>query len=130
MSIDIFCFTCGAVPGEHTDGAHEPNYALSLMEAVKQYAADHYNEGGWDVVVECYDDAELIAQIGDAESLEAALDAFRPAVSVWADRQADAERERHDAIGCNRTGCKWCGAHVDYPHLPGTLHDCPACNLN
>ena len=30
-----------------------------LVEQVKRYAGEHYNEGGWDHVVECYEDAEI-----------------------------------------------------------------------
>lgn len=32
---------------------------MELVAAVKDYALDHYNEGGWDVLVESYDDAEI-----------------------------------------------------------------------
>jgi len=35
-----------------------------LVEAVKRYALDHYNQGGWDYIVECYSDTELAEIIG------------------------------------------------------------------
>lgn len=31
----------------------------ALIDAVQAYAQAHYNEGGWDMVVECYDRAEI-----------------------------------------------------------------------
>jgi hypothetical protein len=30
-----------------------------MIEAVKKYAQENYSEGGWDVIVECYEDAEI-----------------------------------------------------------------------
>ena len=62
----------------------------TLIEQVKQYALDHYTDGGWDVVVECWSDAEIAVKIGYAVTLEEALNEFRPLIEVWADRQADA----------------------------------------
>ena len=62
----------------------------TLIEQVKQYALDHYTDGGWDVIVECWSDAEIAVKIGSAATLEEALNEFRPLVEVWADRQADA----------------------------------------
>lgn len=35
-----------------------------LVAAVKQHALDHYNEGGWDYIIECYSDQELAEIIG------------------------------------------------------------------
>lgn len=61
-----------------------------LVEAVKDHATKHYDAGGWDVVVETYDDAEIAEVIGGARTVKGALAKFRPMVSVWADRQADA----------------------------------------
>ena len=37
-----------------------------LVEAVKAHARAHYEQNGWDMVVECYTDDELAAAIGDA----------------------------------------------------------------
>ena len=61
-----------------------------LVEAVKAHALAHYNDGGWDVIVECYTDAEIADQIGGARTVKGALAKFRDGVSIWADRQADA----------------------------------------
>lgn len=63
-----------------------------LIERVKQHALDHYENGGWDVIVECWTDEELAQLLADynATTFEAALNALGPIVDVWADRQADA----------------------------------------
>ena len=63
---------------------------MDLVAALKQYATDHYNDGGWDVVVECYTDDEIADRIGDAKTLDEAVDAFDALIDVWRDRQADA----------------------------------------
>lgn len=64
-----------------------------LVEAVKAHAHEHYNNGGWDVIVECWEDQEigdLLTERG-ATTTDEAITAFRPLVSVWADRQADSD---------------------------------------
>ncbi len=35
-----------------------------LVQAVKDHAIEHYEDGGWDVIVECYDDATVDEMIG------------------------------------------------------------------
>jgi hypothetical protein len=63
-----------------------------LVEYIKEYALEHYNDGGWDVLVECWSDTDIenhltvCSATTEAESLAA----FKDIVSVWADQQADA----------------------------------------
>jgi hypothetical protein len=61
-----------------------------LVEAVKAHALAHYNDGGWDVIVECFDDAQIRTEIGRARTVEGAIRKMRPLVAIWADQQADA----------------------------------------
>lgn len=64
-----------------------------LAPAVYEYARQHYNDGGWDVIVECWDNDMIEAYIierGDIRTLAQAVEAFKDLVDVWADRQADA----------------------------------------
>lgn len=61
-----------------------------LVRAIKDHALVHYEDGGWDVVVECFDDAEIAETIGEAGTIAEALDAFAPLIDVWSDRQAGA----------------------------------------
>jgi len=62
----------------------------ALVEQVKAHALEHYNDGGWDVLVECWSDEELAEVVGKKRTLRSALAEFAPLVSVWAERQADA----------------------------------------
>ena len=39
-----------------------------LVQAVREHALEHYEEGGWDILVECYEDADIEAIIGDAST--------------------------------------------------------------
>lgn len=61
-----------------------------LVQAVKTHAEAHYEEGGWDVVVECMTDEDIANQIGKASTVKGALAKFSGPVAVYQDRQADA----------------------------------------
>lgn len=69
-----------------------PTVTAALIEAVKKHAQEHYDDGGWDVVVECWEDEEIREWLRqhNAYSLAAAIKAFEPLVDAWSDRQADA----------------------------------------
>jgi hypothetical protein len=69
-----------------------------LIAQVRAHAEANY-DAGWDVVVECYEDADIDAQIGRARSLNGAIRAFADLVSIWNERQADARH--HRAIDLN-----------------------------
>jgi hypothetical protein len=61
----------------------------ALISAVKEHAIEHYEDGGWDIVIECWSDsdiAELLAK-HNAHDAATAIDAFRPLIDVWSDRQ-------------------------------------------
>ena len=61
-----------------------------LVEFIKTYALRHYEDGGWDVIVECYSDADIAEVIGKATTQAGALTAFSHIIDVFSDRQADA----------------------------------------
>lgn len=65
-----------------------------LVEVVKTHAQEHYEDGGWDVLVECYSDAEISEHLEqdapDATEPEEAIRAFQWLVDVWHERQQDA----------------------------------------
>jgi hypothetical protein len=72
--------------------------APDLVAYVKAHALAHYNDGGWDVIVEAYEDAELEELLAkDMEQLfppaktpAEALAKVAYFVDIWAERQADA----------------------------------------
>ena len=70
-----------------------------VVAAVQAYALAHYNEGGWDVIYEAYEDAELAEAIGGATTLRGALAKLRGPVSVWAERQAYADSFSEETTG-------------------------------
>ena len=56
---------------------------------IYQYAVDHYNDGGWDVIVECWGLPEIQSTI-DEHGLAGGWALILDLVDIWADRQADA----------------------------------------
>jgi hypothetical protein len=63
-----------------------------LVKVVKEHALAHYNDGGWDVIVECWEDSEIAQVIREkrAATPEQAIGAFQTYVAIVADREADA----------------------------------------
>lgn len=67
-----------------------------LVRAVKAHALANYATGGWDIVVEAYDAAELAKEIGDATTVEAAIAKVGEVVEFLADMQRDRMAEADD----------------------------------
>ena len=65
-----------------------------LVQAVKVHAKKHYNVDGWDLLVECYDDAEIAEAIGQSKTARAAIAAVRRELAPHADRRLDIQLER------------------------------------
>lgn len=63
-----------------------------LIDAVKKHAEDHYNDGGWDVIVECWTESDIADYLKKNKVKDAnqAIAAVKEIVDVYADRQADA----------------------------------------
>lgn len=78
-----------------------------MVEAVKAHALEHYNDGGWDVIVECFTDEEIAAHIdeqnSEADSAEAAIKTFAWLVDVWDERQKDAVISAGEELGSRRS---------------------------
>lgn len=67
--------------------------STEVAKAVYAHAEAHYEEGGWDVIVECKTINDLEREVEDAQLFtpEKAIAWYASgAVSIWADRQADA----------------------------------------
>ena len=58
---------------------------MKFVQAVKDFALAHYDQDGWDIVIECYSDDELVEIIGIVRSEKAAI------VRVKADVRRHAE---------------------------------------
>jgi hypothetical protein len=76
-----------------TEGAPVP--AADLVKHVQDHALAHYEDGGWDVIVECWTGAEIARVLDEAGATTPtqALAAFATPVAVWAEREADAAIE-------------------------------------
>jgi len=62
-----------------------------FADQVMEYAKAHYDEGGWDVIVECWDNDQLNELLADCYGDEVrAWSSIVSLVDVWSDRQADA----------------------------------------
>jgi hypothetical protein len=71
------------------------NVAASVDEmvaAVKAHAAAHYSEG-WDVVVECYDRADIVEAIEGCTTVAAAIRAVGECAELWQERRREVESE-------------------------------------
>ena len=44
-----------------------------LLEMVKAHALKNYNRDGWDFLIECHDDAEVLKAIGKATTFRGAI---------------------------------------------------------
>jgi len=60
-----------------------------LIQAVKDHALKHYNEGGWDYIVECYSDEDIAREIGKARTPKGAI----RKVAEWAKLHGDQRAE-------------------------------------
>lgn len=65
----------------------------TLVEAVKAHAAKNYERGGWDIVVECYEDSEILNIIGNAATAKDAIKRVAVVVGVHDDYRKDIEAE-------------------------------------
>lgn len=66
----------------------------ALVEAVKAHAVAHY-EQGWDVVVEAFEDVEIMEVLVEWEvrDVPGAIACFQEFVAIREDRRADIEGE-------------------------------------
>lgn len=60
-----------------------------LVSEVRKYARDHYEEDGWDFVVECYSDEEIAERIGKARTRVGAIANVLLAVKTVDDYRKD-----------------------------------------
>lgn len=61
-----------------------------FADRVMAHAKEHYSEGGWDVIVECWGNeeiTEILIEQGDEENAWRLIESL---VDIWSDRQADA----------------------------------------
>lgn len=65
----------------------------ALVKAVREHAAKNYDKGGWDYVVECYDDDDIIELIGDATDAWLAIKRVGEVMAAKDDYRRDIQAE-------------------------------------
>lgn len=60
-----------------------------LVEAVKKHAIENYEKDGWDIAVECYDDATLASMIRGETTEAGAIKKVHCIVSVLDEVRSD-----------------------------------------
>lgn len=60
-----------------------------LVTLVRAHAQTHYESGGWDVVVEAWDDAQIVEAIGKARTEAGAIRKVGEWVGVYDDVRQD-----------------------------------------
>jgi len=68
------------------ENTHSP-----FIEAVRQYAMDHYNEDGWDYVVEAMEDEDISEDIAGATTPEEAIEMMRKIAKTLGDHRSEIE---------------------------------------
>lgn len=63
--------------------------SIHFADELFSHAGEHYTEGGWDVIVECWT-VDLVLEAVEGMTWDEAWELFKNLASVWADRQADA----------------------------------------
>lgn len=62
-----------------------------MIEAVKRHAVENYETGGWDFVVECWSDEDILDCISGASNAAEAIRLVGEDVGVLADYRAEIE---------------------------------------
>jgi hypothetical protein len=60
-----------------------------ILAGVKAYAMEHYEEGGWDIMVECYSDQENLNVLGESWTVSGSVKKMAKHLGVIADYRAD-----------------------------------------
>ena len=64
-----------------------------LVDAVRAHALEHYNEDGWDYLVECWEDYEILAIVKGSTSEAQAIRKARKQVKVLGDYRNEIRAE-------------------------------------
>ncbi len=90
------------------DVARRAHYKM-IVDGVKKHANDNYLVGGWDIVVECWEDKEIEESVGDCATLADAIRQMADFAAVAHDRRQDqmveadvGGKDTDDVIGWDR----------------------------
>ena len=60
-----------------------------LVHAVREHATAHYNDGGWDIIVECWSEADIAEAIGGAKTEAGAIRNVAKTANMLGDYRSD-----------------------------------------
>jgi hypothetical protein len=66
-----------------------------LVQAVRAHAIANYNKGGWDFLVECWEDSDIEAEIGNAKTVRGAIMACKRTMSLLDGRRREEMNMSH-----------------------------------
>ena len=66
---------------------------FDFVSVVRNHALANYNTDGWDYVVECWEDGDILDAINDATTAAQAIAIVRAAVAPLAERRDEARAE-------------------------------------
>ena len=64
-----------------------------IIKQLRAYALEHYEEGGWDYLVECYEDKDILEMIEGCSTFEEALPKVAKIMRIKDDYRKDIEAE-------------------------------------
>lgn len=64
-----------------------------MVAAVKAHAMKNYEHGGWDYVIEAFNDKEIAEKIGDAKTIKDAIKNIGYDLGILRDREDDIRAE-------------------------------------
>jgi hypothetical protein len=65
----------------------------TLIAAVKAHALANYEKGGWDFIVECWDDADILEEIGECKTAKQAIRAVGAVAKALAGQREEVRGE-------------------------------------
>lgn len=66
---------------------------IALITAVRQHALQHYAEGGWDYLVECWEDSDILEEAEGCATVEDAIKAIGRILKMKDDYRRDIQSE-------------------------------------
>lgn len=58
---------------------------MSLIQRIRDHALIHYNEDGWDILVESWTDANILTYVDEKDSFETAIVTLSDCLSILND---------------------------------------------
>ena len=64
-----------------------------MIDKIRKHAQEHYEEDGWDILVECYEDKDIADIISTTQNLDEAIKLVAARLKPQAEYRADIQAE-------------------------------------